>query len=383
MVKDRLAEFQRGLSTGSSEKSLNGLAAQLKNDIFVAEEQRLLDSERNPEYLEQFFDEVQAINEELGIMTNCLTSMKFIHSKILVEPGVHPQHTEELNQHVDKFKALSKANRERLHEMKDSIKSLDATSSSDRIKQNQILHISKRLLDVLSAFNDEQVRYREKCKDTIGKFLDISGREMPEEDIDMAIETGRIFDYTKGMLLANHDKQILYEDAKSRHEDIVRLENSIRELHEIFQDMAMLVESQGQIVDNIELNVGTAADFANKARVNVRKALTAQHGSHKRAVCTVDGAYPKDGIAKQRARLLYQSKKRGILENDILIGGFAETNLSVFTQEQLDMYDRIINGEHMEWDLFYYISGKKVAPKNLQDSDVFKLMVKYANDKKG
>ncbi|KAK0396322.1 hypothetical protein QR680_001671 [Steinernema hermaphroditum] len=284
MVKDRLAEFQRGLSTGSSEKSLNGLAAQLKNDIFVAEEQRLLDSERNPEYLEQFFDEVQAINEELGIMTNCLTSMKFIHSKILVEPGVHPQHTEELNQHVDKFKALSKANRERLHEMKDSIKSLDATSSSDRIKQNQILHISKRLLDVLSAFNDEQVRYREKCKDTIGKFLDISGREMPEEDIDMAIETGRIFDYTKGMLLANHDKQILYEDAKSRHEDIVRLENSIRELHEIFQDMAMLVESQGQIVDNIELNVGTAADFANKARVNVRKALTAQHGSHKKEI---------------------------------------------------------------------------------------------------
>ncbi|KAK0396325.1 hypothetical protein QR680_001671 [Steinernema hermaphroditum] len=105
--------------------------------------------------------------------------------------------------------------------------------------------------------------------------------------------------------------------------------------------------------------------------------------SFQRAVCTVDGAYPKDGIAKQRARLLYQSKKRGILENDILIGGFAETNLSVFTQEQLDMYDRIINGEHMEWDLFYYISGKKVAPKNLQDSDVFKLMVKYANDKKG
>uniref|UniRef100_A0A1I7ZTM5 t-SNARE coiled-coil homology domain-containing protein n=1 Tax=Steinernema glaseri TaxID=37863 RepID=A0A1I7ZTM5_9BILA len=284
MVNDRLLEFQRGLSTGSSEKSLNGLAAQLKNDIFIAEEQRLLESEHESHDLGQFFSEVDAITADLDEMANCLTSMKSIHSKILIEPGVHPQHTEELNRHVDKFKVLSKKNRARLQEIKSSIQTVDASSSSDRIKQNQILNISKRLLGVLSDFNEEQVRYREKCKYTIGKFLQVSGREMPEEDIDMAIETGRIFDYTKGMLLAHHDKQILYEEAKSRHEDILRLESSIQELHEIFQDMAMLVESQGQIVDNIELNVGTAADFANKASVNVRKALAAHRGSRKKKI---------------------------------------------------------------------------------------------------
>lgn len=27
--------------------------------------------------------------------------------------------------------------------------------------------------------------------------------------------------------------------------------------------------------------------------------------------------------------------------------------------EELMEYDRIINGEHMEWDLFYYLTGKK------------------------
>lgn len=33
-------------------------------------------------------------------------------------------------------------------------------------------------------------------------------------------------------------------DIEARHADIIKLENSIRELHDMFMDMAMLVESQ-------------------------------------------------------------------------------------------------------------------------------------------
>lgn len=34
------------------------------------------------------------------------------------------------------------------------------------------------------------------------------------------------------------------QDIEARHNDIMKLENSIRELHDMFMDMAMLVESQ-------------------------------------------------------------------------------------------------------------------------------------------
>jgi len=36
------------------------------------------------------------------------------------------------------------------------------------------------------------------------------------------------------------------KDIEARHNDIIKLENSIRELHDMFMDMAMLVESQVQ-----------------------------------------------------------------------------------------------------------------------------------------
>lgn len=38
----------------------------------------------------------------------------------------------------------------------------------------------------------------------------------------------------------------MLEDIEARHADIVRLEASVRELHQMFQDMALLVEEQVQ-----------------------------------------------------------------------------------------------------------------------------------------
>uniref|UniRef100_A0A0M3IBY6 Succinate dehydrogenase assembly factor 2, mitochondrial n=1 Tax=Ascaris lumbricoides TaxID=6252 RepID=A0A0M3IBY6_ASCLU len=82
-----------------------------------------------------------------------------------------------------------------------------------------------------------------------------------------------------------------------------------------------------------------------------------------------------------RARLLYQSKKRGILENDIIIGGFAQEALAGMSHEELLEYDSIINGDHMEWDLFYFMSGKKEPPKELQESAIFRRIQEYIKKK--
>lgn len=45
------------------------------------------------------------------------------------------------------------------------------------------------------------------------------------------------------MMETQQAKQTL-ADIEARHADIIKLENSIRELHDMFMDMAMLVESQ-------------------------------------------------------------------------------------------------------------------------------------------
>ncbi|CAB3405637.1 unnamed protein product [Caenorhabditis bovis] len=87
-------------------------------------------------------------------------------------------------------------------------------------------------------------------------------------------------------------------------------------------------------------------------------------------------------ITAKRARLLYQSKKRGILENDILLGDFADVNLPTMTASELEAYDKLINGEHMEWDLFYYMSDKKPAPSEIANCKVYKMLKSFVTSKK-
>ncbi|KAL8731015.1 MAG: hypothetical protein Q9166_003666 [cf. Caloplaca sp. 2 TL-2023] len=53
-----------------------------------------------------------------------------------------------------------------------------------------------------------------------------------------------------------------------------------------------------------------------------------------------------------RARLLYQSRKRGTLESDLLLSTFADTNLPRMTTKQLQQYDVFL--DENDWDIYYW-----------------------------
>ncbi|RPA96529.1 DUF339-domain-containing protein [Choiromyces venosus 120613-1] len=59
-----------------------------------------------------------------------------------------------------------------------------------------------------------------------------------------------------------------------------------------------------------------------------------------------------EDVSTKRARLLYQSRKRGILETDLLLSTFADENLGKMSAEQLDAYDRFL--DENDWDIYYW-----------------------------
>ncbi|CAH8551410.1 unnamed protein product [Schistosoma bovis] len=83
----------------------------------------------------------------------------------------------------------------------------------------------------------------------------------------------------------------------------------------------------------------------------------------------------------RRARLLYQSRKRGNLENGILLSTFAAKYLNSMTHEQLIAYDSLINLPDNEWDIYYWITKAKEAPKYFQ-TDVLQLLQEHCQNNK-
>jgi succinate dehydrogenase assembly factor 2 len=85
-------------------------------------------------------------------------------------------------------------------------------------------------------------------------------------------------------------------------------------------------------------------------------------------------------IDTQRARLVYQSRKRGTLENGLLLSTFASQHLNKLTAEQLNKYDLLINQPSNDWDIYYWIVRKNKVPKEY-DTDVMAMLQEHAMNK--
>lgn len=80
-------------------------------------------------------------------------------------------------------------------------------------------------------------------------------------------------------------------------------------------------------------------------------------------------------IEVKRARLTYQSRKRGILESDLLLSRFAKKHLLTFSMEQLDEYDSLL--DEPDWDIYYWATGNydvTPLPDKWKNSEILKML---------
>ena len=79
------------------------------------------------------------------------------------------------------------------------------------------------------------------------------------------------------------------DDVKARNNHIQELESSINQLHDIFTQLAKLVQEQGQLVDNIERNVISASEYCKKAATDVQVAKAYQMQARRKKVFLLIG----------------------------------------------------------------------------------------------
>lgn len=95
-------------------------------------------------------------------------------------------------------------------------------------------------------------------------------------------------------------------------------------------------------------------------------------------------ARPGEPLPHKRARLLYESRKRGLAENGLLLSFFAKKHLNRMTEQQLDLYDRLINEPSNDWDIYYWATETKPVPEVFQNEimDMLREFTKNKNREK-
>ena len=65
-----------------------------------------------------------------------------------------------------------------------------------------------------------------------------------------------------------------YNYVQQRHKEVMKLEQSIQEVNQLFVDMAGLVDQQGEVVDRISHNVTNAKEYCHEAKVTLTETYT-------------------------------------------------------------------------------------------------------------
>jgi t-SNARE complex subunit (syntaxin) len=272
-MKDRLADLKR-------------LSLQDTGD------QTAIELESNPnekqQLLDPFFEEIEQIQSSINKLKETIEKVQKLHSFFLLRPAVDEdirKELDELNGLIKKSALGVKARLKSLSESNDILEAKQPNSTELRIRETQLSFLQKWFVDLLTEHFISQIDYQAKYKDRLKRQLDIMGQPTTDEQLDEMLETGNIGVFTEGLLMETENQRKMLTEIETRHSQILELEKSIKELHDLFIEISLMVDRQGDMIDSIEHNVMKSRNAAEGGRGQLIEAQKKQVSARKKKIC--------------------------------------------------------------------------------------------------
>lgn len=226
--------------------------------------------------MEDFFKtvaEVRSLIEKISSQTEEVESKQGV---ILSSPNQNTRCKDELELLNNQTRANANLVRAKLKAMHAGLPVDDGcvgASVIQRIRRNQHSHLTRRFSEVMRDYHKTQISFREKCKAQIQRQLEIVDKVTTDEELEEMLNCDNLTIFISDIKSDARTSRQALSEIESRHQDIISLESSIKELQEIFADTAMLLEIQGELINSIEKNVTSAAEYTDMSTAETDKAL--------------------------------------------------------------------------------------------------------------
>ncbi|XP_072319145.1 syntaxin-3-like [Eucyclogobius newberryi] len=234
-------------------------------------------------FMDDFFAQAEDIRISIEKMEESITEIKKLYSTILSAPTSEQKTQDALEALTNEIKKAANNARNKLKSIEQQLDSnTDERASADlRIRKSQHAILAKKFVEVMTKYNEAQMDFRDKSKGRIARQLEITGKATTDEELEEMLEGGNAAVFSAGITESKINQQALNE-IEARHKDIVRLESSIKELHDMFVDIAMLVENQGGMIERIESNMDQSVGFVERAVADTKKAAKFQQEARRK-----------------------------------------------------------------------------------------------------
>ncbi|XP_041858706.1 syntaxin-19 [Melanotaenia boesemani] len=133
-------------------------------------------------------------------------------------------------------------------------------AAATRIQRSQHAALYRSFQEVMRHYNEGLLTKQERCKRFIIRQLEVSERDVTEEEVNEMVATGKWEVFNENLLNDARITRSQLSEIEQRHKELLNLENNMKELRDLFTDIFMLVEEQGVYIDHIQTNVERTQD---------------------------------------------------------------------------------------------------------------------------
>eukprot|EP00249_Psilotum_nudum_P016870 c26030_g1_i1 orf=679-1605(-) len=242
--------------------------------------------------LSGFFEEVGAIKTQMQSIKQLLHKLQDANeeSKTITNTRAIKDLRLRMDKIIDEVLKYAKFIKGRLEELDRAnianrkIPGCEEGTSTDRTRISITNSLRKNLKDLMGDFQQLRQKMMLEYRETIDRrYYAVTGKQAGEEVIDHMIETGESETFLQTAIKEQGRGQIIdtIKEIQERHNTVKEIERNLLELHQIFLDMAVLVEAQGEELDNIEAAVQGAASFVQRGTQQLQSARKLQKNSRK------------------------------------------------------------------------------------------------------
>ncbi|KAI4300542.1 hypothetical protein L6164_033910 [Bauhinia variegata] len=157
-------------------------------------------------------------------------------------------------------------------------------SSSDRTRTSVVNGLKKKLKDSMESFNNLRQHISSEYRVTVQRrYFSVTGENPDEKTLDLLISTGESETFLQKAIQEQGRGRILdtINEIQERHDAVKEIKKNLKELHQVFLDMAVLVEAQGEQLDDIESHVARANSFVKTGAQQLQVARKQQKNTRK------------------------------------------------------------------------------------------------------
>ncbi|GAA0154896.1 hypothetical protein Leryth_016608 [Lithospermum erythrorhizon] len=214
--------------------------------------------------LSRFFIEVEAIQNDMQEITELLIDLQTLNeeAKLTHSPKILRGLRDQLDS--DMVSVLRKSN-----VLKARVEALDSSNTLNRlisvafalgtaVDRTRIATthgLRVKLKDLMNDFQALREMILSDYKDSLRRrYFNVTGNKASEDLIEKIVSgTEKVEIFEEGVELNLEHKE--------RHEAVMDLRRSLNKLHQVFLDMAVIVDTQGETIDDIEHNVAVAGSY--------------------------------------------------------------------------------------------------------------------------